>query len=151
MLWPDLADAALSPDLFDALLFPELCLVLWPDLAEAVLNADLFEAAVEARVDFPLLPEALLEALLDFPLLFEARLEARLDFPLFFDPALDARLFSLPDLKNICVQLWCKIDLLRAVAVAQLLEQSLPTPEIRDSNTAMSKFYIERIFAVNQN
>ena len=36
-----------------------------------------------------------------------------------------------------------------AVIVAQLVEQSLPTPEVRGSNLVISYFYVEHMFTVN--
>ena len=36
-----------------------------------------------------------------------------------------------------------------AVIVAQLVEQSLPTPEVRCSNLVISYFYVEHMFTVN--
>ena len=38
--------------------------------------------------------------------------------------------------------------LLWAVIVAQLVDQSLPTPEIRNSNPVIGKIYIERLLSI---
>ena len=38
-----------------------------------------------------------------------------------------------------------------AVAVARLVEWSLPTPEVRGSNTAIDKIYIDHLFTVKCN
>ena len=46
----------------------------------------------------------------------------------------------------------CKNTLIWAVVVAQLVEQSLPIPEVRGSNPVISKnlfIYIEHLFTVN--
>ena len=41
------------------------------------------------------------------------------------------------------------ISFTRGVVVAQLAEQSLPTPVVHDSNPVIGKIYIEDIYSVN--
>ena len=40
------------------------------------------------------------------------------------------------------------VDVSRAVVVAQLVEQLLPTPEVHDSNPVIGKFYVYFLFSV---
>ena len=46
-----------------------------------------------------------------------------------------------------CPILLAKHFLFRAVVVAQLVEQSLPTPEVRSSNPVIGKIYIEHLLS----
>ena len=44
-----------------------------------------------------------------------------------------------------CNHLMLKAILVKAVVVAQLVERSLPTPELRDSNPVIGKIYIAHL------